>query len=141
MEAFLAEPAVAAARPSAAALGVAGAVSGNACAMTNLSWVVDGNKLGQQHGMPVAVLNDFEVVGYGIPALNAASDLVQLNPGAQPVEQGPKVVMGPGTGLGAAQLMWDSGLGGYRVWPGEGSHATFAPRGEGQGPQTQLPPA
>ncbi len=37
--------------------------------------------------------------------------------------------MGPGTGLGAAQLMWDEIQGDYRVWPGEGSHATFAPRG------------
>lgn len=32
--------------------------------------------------------------------------------------QAPKVVMGPGTGLGAAQLMWDTGLGAYKVWPG-----------------------
>jgi hypothetical protein len=29
-----------------------------------------------------------------------------------------QVVMGPGTGLGAAQLMWDGGAGAYRVWPG-----------------------
>lgn len=43
--------------------------------------------------------------------------------------QAPKVVMGPGTGLGAAQLFWDSGASGYTVIPGEGSHATFAPRG------------
>ena len=43
--------------------------------------------------------------------------------------QAPKVVMGPGTGLGAAQLMWDDGSKAYRVWPGEGAHATFAPRG------------
>ena len=63
--------------------------------------------------------------------------------------------MGPGTGLGAAQLMWDEGEKAYRVWPGtvsvlpepawntqssithplpvfvvgEGAHGTFAPRG------------
>jgi glucokinase len=37
--------------------------------------------------------------------------------------------MGPGTGLGAAQLFWDTGRGGYTVVPGEGAHATFAPRG------------
>ena len=43
--------------------------------------------------------------------------------------QGPKAVLGPGTGLGQAQVLWDEGLGGYRVWPSEGSHATFAPRG------------
>ncbi len=33
--------------------------------------------------------------------------------------QAPKVVMGPGTGLGAAQLMWDTGMKAYKVWPGE----------------------
>ena len=38
-------------------------------------------------------------------------------------------MLGPGTGLGQAQVLWDEGLGGYRVWPSEGSHATFAPRG------------
>ncbi|EFJ43507.1 hypothetical protein VOLCADRAFT_106775 [Volvox carteri f. nagariensis] len=75
----------------------------------------------------VALLNDFEAVGYGIPALEP-KDMVALN--ETPVAPwGPKVVMGPGTGLGAAQLMWDSGIQAYKVWPGEGSHATFAPRG------------
>lgn len=43
--------------------------------------------------------------------------------------QGPKAVLGPGTGLGEAQLFWDSASGGYRVWPSEGAHAQFAPRG------------
>ncbi len=38
-------------------------------------------------------------------------------------------VLGPGTGLGQAQVLWDDAVGGYRVWPSEGSHATFAPRG------------
>ncbi len=43
--------------------------------------------------------------------------------------QGPKVVLGPGTGLGQAQLFWDEVQGGYKVWPSEGSHSCFAPRG------------
>ncbi len=43
--------------------------------------------------------------------------------------QAPKAVMGPGTGLGEANLFWDEEFGSYRVWPSEGSHATFAPRG------------
>jgi glucokinase len=41
------------------------------------------------------------------------------------------VVLGPGTGLGQAVLTWDgAGAGAYKVWPSEGSHADFAPRGE-----------
>ena len=43
--------------------------------------------------------------------------------------QGPKAVLGPGTGLGEAQLIWDTGIGGYKVLPSEGAHAQFAPRG------------
>ncbi|GBF98951.1 glucokinase [Raphidocelis subcapitata] len=78
--------------------------------------------------LEVSVLNDFEAVGYGVPALGPG-DVVPLNPNAAPVAQAPKCVMGPGTGLGAAQLFWDTGRGGYTVVPGEGAHATFAPRG------------
>jgi glucokinase len=51
------------------------------------------------------------------------------SPSASARLQAPKVVMGPGTGLGAAQLFWDSGKQDYVVVPGEGAHATFAPRG------------
>ena len=43
--------------------------------------------------------------------------------------QGPKAVLGPGTGLGEAQLFWDKASRGYKVWPSEGAHAQFAPRG------------
>lgn len=40
------------------------------------------------------------------------------HPRPLPHTQAPKVVMGPGTGLGAAQLMWDDGQQAYKVWPG-----------------------
>ena len=46
--------------------------------------------------------------------------------------QGPIALLGPGTGLGCANLFWDDnegGTSGYRVFPSEGSHAGFAPRG------------
>lgn len=56
----------------------------------------------------VQVLNDFVAVGYAIPTLGE-SDLVMINQGER-VEGGPVAVMGPGTGLGECQLMWDSGV-------------------------------
>lgn len=31
--------------------------------------------------------------------------------------QAPKVVMGPGTGLGQANVLWDKAEARYRVWP------------------------
>ncbi|KAF6250891.1 glucokinase [Scenedesmus sp. NREL 46B-D3] len=129
LQAFLDESEVrsSAAAIKAAALAVAGAVENNRCPMTNISWVIDGKQLQQRFNFQVAVLNDFEAVGYGIPALGAG-DLVPLTD-APMAPEAPKVVMGPGTGLGAAQLFWDSGIQGYTVVPGEGAHATFAPRG------------
>lgn len=59
-------------------------------------------------GYTLQVLNDFVAVGYAIPTL-AESDLVTINRGER-VEGGPVAVMGPGTGLGECQLMWDSGV-------------------------------
>lgn len=127
LQAFLDESEVRGSQVEAAALAVAGAVENNRCPMTNITWVIDGKQLQQQFKFKTAVLNDFEAVGYGIPALDS-KDLVALND-VPVVPKAPKVVMGPGTGLGAAQLFWDSGLEAYKVVPGEGAHATFAPRG------------
>jgi glucokinase len=124
--------------PAAAALAVAGPVTANRCAMTNLAWVIDGNALSTASGVPVAVLNDFEAAGYGVLALDhgsaaggapsATADIVPLTD-APPVPRGPKAVLGPGTGLGQAQLLWDSEDGAYRVWPSEGAHASWGGRG------------
>ena len=38
-------------------------------------------------------------------------------------------MLGPGTGLGEAQLFWDDAMAAYRVCPSEGAHSGFAPRG------------
>lgn len=38
-------------------------------------------------------------------------------------------MLGPGTGLGQAQLFWDNYQNNYKVFPSEGAHAAFAPRG------------
>lgn len=109
-------------------------MSGNAARLTNVAWTVDGDALTDALGVPVAVLNDFEAAGYGALDLEtrpSAGDVLVLNPGA-PTPRAPIAVLGPGTGLGQAQLMWCDAEGGYRVWPSEGAHAGFAPRGPAQ---------
>ena len=80
-------------------------------------------------GVKVSVLNDFEAAGYGVLDLRPGDgDVLPLNDvPADP--RGPIAVLGPGTGLGQAQLFWDSDEGHYRVWPSEGAHGGFAPRG------------
>lgn len=128
LRAFLCDPEVKALKPpAAAAIACAGPVTGNACRMTNLKWIIDGEQIEREFGFATQILNDFEALGYGIPALTK-DEVVPLNDNA-PVLGGPIAVLGPGTGLGEAQLMWDTGLQAYRVWPSEGSHADFAPRG------------
>lgn len=92
MQAFLDESEVRGSKVDAAALAVAGAVENNRCPMTNISWVIDGKVLQQQFGFKTAVLNDFEAVGYGIPALTS-EDLVVVND-VPMVPEAPKVVMG-----------------------------------------------
>ncbi|KAK9817143.1 hypothetical protein WJX72_010262 [[Myrmecia] bisecta] len=113
--------------PKTAAFACAGPVVDNKCVMTNLDWTIDGHYLTAKYGIRMAVLNDFEAAGYGIPALKP-EDVVVLNE-VPVMDKAPKAVMGPGTGLGEANLFWDENFGSYRVWPSEGSHATFAPRG------------
>jgi glucokinase len=132
---FLQSEQVSAKPPRAAAFAVAGpvkkadgALGGGRCEMTNLGWIVDAEEVRQRFGLACEVLNDFEAVGYGVPALDQKRDVLVLNDvPAEP--RGPIAVLGPGTGLGQCQLFWDKSSGSYTVHPSEGAHATFAPRG------------
>ncbi|MEW5319893.1 MAG: hypothetical protein WDW38_011008 [Sanguina aurantia] len=128
MEVFMGCQEVRSRYPSVGTLAIAQNIcQDDCCQMTNLSWLVNGPALSDAYGFQVYVLNDFEAVGHGISALSE-DDLVPLNH-ALIKAKAPKVVIGPGTGLGAAQLMWDSGHDQYVVMPGEAGHATFTPRG------------
>nr|AGT99296.1 glucokinase [Parachlorella kessleri] len=127
LAAFLKTQQVAACEPQSAAIAVAGPVRDNRAVMTNLGWVIDGPELQKQFGFRVEVLNDFEAVGYSVPELTDDDIITLHDVPAHP--KGPKAVLGPGTGLGEAQLFWDDALGTYRVCPSEGAHSGFAPRG------------
>jgi glucokinase len=107
-----------------ACFGVAGPTVDNRAQMTNLVWIVDGNAIGAEFGIPrVRVVNDFAAAASGVDMLEDA-DLVVLQPG-EPVSAAPRLVIGAGTGLGVAYLIWAGA--GYQVIAGEGGHAGFAP--------------
>ena len=113
--------------PKAAAFACAGPVKNNRCTFTNLKWVVDKKEVEKEFGIVCRVLNDFEAIGYGVTTLGSHEILTLHDvPGEK---QGPIAVLGPGTGMGQAQLFWDDSTGNYKVHPSEGSHSTFAPRG------------
>jgi len=122
---------------AAACFAVAGPVVDGTATMTNVAqWkdvtIGEVQKVlaNSGHSAPVGLLNDFEAVGYGIPCV-ADSDLLAVHDVPR-TDKGPIVVIGPGTGLGACQLFWNEAAGGYKVYPGEGTHSDFAPRGDKQ---------
>ncbi len=89
--------------PEAAVLGVAGPVENNRCIITNSGWIIDGAELQNRFGFKAAyVLNDFEAVAWSLPALQP-SDLFPVGR-RTPMTGAPMLVVGPGTGFGAACL-------------------------------------
>jgi glucokinase len=110
-----------------ACLGIAGPIENNRCHATNLPWVVDGRALAARLGIArVTLVNDFSAAALGVTAVGPR-ELASLG-GATPVARGPIAVVGAGTGLGEAFLLWSEAGDRYEVVPSEGGHADFAPR-------------
>ncbi len=117
----------------AACFGVAGPVINSgisqSASITNLPWQMDSAALASHFDLPyVALINDFQAVGYGISALSD-DDIESLQTGMAH-DHGNQVVIGAGTGLGVAQLIWAGNE--YKIIPTEGGHADFAPADEQQ---------
>lgn len=106
-----------------ACLAIAGPVKGDSAKVTNLPWQIHAAEVESLHGIKKVLLcNDFEAVGYGIEALQQ-EDLLILQAGL-PAE-GPRAVIGAGTGLGQAFLIEHQS--GWQVYATEGGHTDFAP--------------
>ena len=113
-----------------ACFGVAGPTDGHSAKLTYLPWRLAAADLERRFAIGrVALLNDFAAAAHGL-ALVDAREIVTLHPGS-PVARAPRVILGAGTGLGVAGLVWQDG--GYRVIPGEGGHFGFAPQTPQQG--------
>jgi glucokinase len=122
IEAFLSRQHV---KPSVttALLAVAGPTDGESCMITNSPWAIEGAQLRAAFGLSaVRLINDFEAVALSLPHL-AGDDLFALGGGTR-VAGEPMVVLGPGTGFGAAALIHRDG----RAIPiaTEGGHNTLA---------------
>jgi glucokinase len=105
-----------------AAIAVAAPVTGDAVKLTNSPWSFVRGELARAAELEgVHVLNDFEALSLSLPHL-AAEDLHQIGGGA-PMMQGTKVVLGPGTGLGVASLVWSGDH--WVALPGEGGHVSL----------------
>ena len=111
-------------RPRSAIIALAGPISGESVDLTNASWIVEPKKTIARYGLEeMILLNDFEAVALSLPGLSAA-DVDPIGSGTA-VADGARVVIGPGTGLGAAALVR-----GRESWvpvPGEGGHINLGP--------------
>jgi glucokinase len=120
--------------PLTACFGIAGPVNGNTATLTNLRWMLSGDRLSQELGIDtLELINDFAAIGYGLFGLKA-TDLVTLQAG-EPNPQAPVAYLGAGTGLGEGFAIpvdhFPSTLGQAKrhlIFPSEGSHVEFGPR-------------
>ncbi len=103
-----------------AILAVAGPVDGQVCRFTNCTWSIDGSQLCDRFGFKsVHLVNDFYATAKSLPLLET-DHFVTLGKGS-PIKGAPRVVLGPGSGLGVAGLIADG-----TVVTSEGGHATFS---------------
>ena len=109
-----------------ACLAVAGPVTeqGGKAQVTNLPWTLDSAAVCKRFGFNnTHIINDFEAMGYGVECLNP-NDSIPLQDG-QPELDGPRLVVGAGTGFGVGQLFCQNGV--HRPMATEGGHMDFAP--------------
>ena len=110
--------------PQSACFAIAGPVVNNTSSLTNISWVLDSQRLSTELGIErVSLINDFAANSFGILGLKDA-DLHTIQAGVKQ-SNSPTAVIGAGTGLGEAFLIPQGEK--YLVFPTEGGHTDFAP--------------
>jgi glucokinase len=102
---------------------VAAPLAGSEIKLTNSAWSFTVEGLAGAASLDdILLLNDFEALSLSLPHLHA-EELQQIGGGAAE-PQATKVVLGPGTGIGVAGLVW-SGTDWIAV-PSEGGHISLA---------------
>lgn len=110
-------------KPKHAAFAIAGPVTGDYFKMTNHVWEFSVQETANDLGWnSFRLMNDFEAIALGIPHLQP-SDISQVGGTQTAKVNGTIGVLGPGTGLGVASLIWDGKK--YIANPGEGPHVTM----------------
>jgi glucokinase len=112
--------------PSAASIAIAGPVDAELIRFTNNDWTVRPATIASELGIEtVAIFNDFAAMAAAVGVLEG-EELVYLGGPEGPLPgEGVTTVLGPGTGLGVAQLLRRQGR--RIVLPTEGGHLDFAP--------------
>lgn len=91
----------------------------------NLPWPISLNRLCADLGLAsVHLVNDFEAVAYAAAQVNASEVLQLAGPDTSGTPSGPILIVGPGTGLGAA--VWIPARSGPVVLPTEAGQSALA---------------
>ena len=117
----------AATKPRSTILAVAGPINGDEIPLTNCPWVVRPRDMIANLGFEdVVLVNDFEAQALAVASLGEG-DREKIGPGTER-HAASRAVLGPGTGLGVAGLVYAR-----HSWipvPGEGGHVDVGPRSE-----------
>ena len=112
--------------PPAASIAIAGPVQGEVLKLTNNPWVIRPafipKKLGAER---YTMVNDFGAVAHAVAQLEEDRFTHLCGPERALPKDGVVSIIGPGTGLGVAQLLRRGGH--YHVIETEGGHIDFAP--------------
>jgi len=110
--------------PRSALLAVAAPVEDLIVKLVNAGWTVDARRIAEEFGFAqVMLLNDYTPVAVALVGLEE-NDLAVIGPRIRPAN-GPKLVLGPGTGLGVAALVPAGDR--FCVASGEAGHIEFGP--------------
>ena len=112
--------------PSAASIAIAGPVEGELIRFTNSSWTIRPSTLAADLGIDtVHLLNDFAAMAAAVSVLKDDELVYVGGPAGDLPDEGVTSIVGPGTGLGVAQLLRRNGK--AIVLATEGGHLDFAP--------------
>lgn len=106
-------------KPTIGAFAIAGPITGDTLALTNIDWTFSVEKTKDALGLEkFSVINDFHAIALGILS---ADGIHKIGAGI-PQDKGNIGIIGPGTGLGVASLVWNGAH--YTAVPCEGGHVT-----------------
>tara|TARA_R110000772_G_scaffold102435_1_gene203183 strand:+ start:731 stop:1690 length:960 start_codon:yes stop_codon:yes gene_type:complete len=112
--------------PKDGAIAVAGSVGGEILRFTNNPWIVRPHAISKELGLERHILiNDFGAIAHAVAYLDGDSLIHCCGPDESLPATGAISILGPGTGLGAAQLLRTKDS--YHVIETEGGHIDFAP--------------
>lgn len=114
-------------QPANACISLAAPVLGDLIEFTNNPWSFSVAEIKRKVGFRnLLIINDFAALAHAIPFLS--KEKLRAIGGGAIAPAGNKIVLGPGTGLGVAGLLYDEGR--WLPMVGEGGYVDLAPKTE-----------